>query len=664
MAIGDVIAKLAVSLSLETAAFEKNSVKASKRAAQTGREFEAVGDRIAGLGRKMAIAFAAIGGTAVIGQLAGVAKRAIESTAEIGRLAQAAGVTSSAFQELNYAASQVGISADQMADGMKELTLKIGEAAGGSKSAVAAFEDYGVSIRDTNGLVREADDLLPDIADAFKSLKSPAEQAAFAAQLFGEDVGPRMVPLLAQGSAAIADYRKAARELGIVLDDVAIAKAAEAEKKMAALNLVLEAKIAGAIVDNADAIVELADALGRLVEYAGKAARAWRYFSELDWRPGAGSFAEQFERIQMRDLGPGVELTPSAAAAIAARRNAPFLQPSGGSLLRTPPKSSARPATATPWGPAVQPGLSRAVGASAFGGTDWSMFTPGQGEGFIRASQAATAMVAPLQNIVSLTDRINLQVGAQLVRNFQAAAQGAIDLAGAAQSVMDRLFPVDARRRQYIEELALLRATYGGTAENAAKLAEAEKRLRAEWIASLPAAEALRSGFAKYLDAANDAADKSEVQTVRISQTYADMAQNIIGSLNQLSDALGGGKFLRILSLVAGLGLKLGQAGVFGSGFQANLAKIPGNANGTSHWGGGLTWVGERGPELVDLPRGSRVTPNNDLRGMGAIAQIVPSPYFDVVVDGRIVRAAPGIASAGAQGGFAMVRRSGTRRVA
>ncbi|MEY8355261.1 hypothetical protein AALB39_18155 [Lachnospiraceae bacterium 54-53] len=36
------------------------------------------------------------------------------------------------------------------------------------------------------------------------------------------------------------------------------------------------------------------------------------------------------------------------------------------------------------------------------------------------------------------------------------------------------------------------------------------------------------------------------------------------------------------------------------------------NADGTNHWKGGVTWVGEKGPELVDLPRGSRVLPNKE----------------------------------------------------
>ena len=31
------------------------------------------------------------------------------------------------------------------------------------------------------------------------------------------------------------------------------------------------------------------------------------------------------------------------------------------------------------------------------------------------------------------------------------------------------------------------------------------------------------------------------------------------------------------------------------------------NANGTDNWRGGMTWVGERGPELVNLPRGTQI---------------------------------------------------------
>ena len=49
--------------------------------------------------------------------------------------------------------------------------------------------------------------------------------------------------------------------------------------------------------------------------------------------------------------------------------------------------------------------------------------------------------------------------------------------------------------------------------------------------------------------------------------------------------------------------------GIFGGGGGGSVGA---NADGTNNWRGGPTWVGEKGPELVDLPRGSRVLPNKE----------------------------------------------------
>lgn len=47
----------------------------------------------------------------------------------------------------------------------------------------------------------------------------------------------------------------------------------------------------------------------------------------------------------------------------------------------------------------------------------------------------------------------------------------------------------------------------------------------------------------------------------------------------------------------------------------ANQVKRVGrNARGTPYWRGGPTWVGEDGPEIIDLPQGSRVYPANEAR--------------------------------------------------
>ena len=54
-------------------------------------------------------------------------------------------------------------------------------------------------------------------------------------------------------------------------------------------------------------------------------------------------------------------------------------------------------------------------------------------------------------------------------------------------------------------------------------------------------------------------------------------------------------------------------------------------AGGADFARGGPTMVGERGPEIVNLPRGSRVTPNNQLGG-----NVI---NISVAVDGATTRA-------------------------
>ena len=52
-----------------------------------------------------------------------------------------------------------------------------------------------------------------------------------------------------------------------------------------------------------------------------------------------------------------------------------------------------------------------------------------------------------------------------------------------------------------------------------------------------------------------------------------------------------------------------------GGGSRIAVPKIPMLAKGTDSFQGGQAWVGEQGPELVTLPAGSKVTPDNKLGG-------------------------------------------------
>lgn len=64
-----------------------------------------------------------------------------------------------------------------------------------------------------------------------------------------------------------------------------------------------------------------------------------------------------------------------------------------------------------------------------------------------------------------------------------------------------------------------------------------------------------------------------------------------------------------------------GSSGVLPGGAPLGQGGIGANAEGTDYWKGGLTWVGEKGKELIFLPRGSKVVPNDKIRDAGKMAE-------------------------------------------
>ena len=77
----------------------------------------------------------------------------------------------------------------------------------------------------------------------------------------------------------------------------------------------------------------------------------------------------------------------------------------------------------------------------------------------------------------------------------------------------------------------------------------------------------------------------------------------IIGAIQGIGNAISGSS-----NAVASTAKSKNYGGA-GRGAQTRAGK---NASGTSFWGGGLTSINERGGEIIDLPRGSRVYPHDE----------------------------------------------------
>jgi tape measure domain-containing protein len=113
--------------------------------------------------------------------------------------------------------------------------------------------------------------------------------------------------------------------------------------------------------------------------------------------------------------------------------------------------------------------------------------------------------------------------------------------------------------------------------------------------------EAVEGIKVRGLENLNDGLADAIMGVKSLGQAFSDMAKQVIADLIKIAIRKA------IIEPLAGA---LFGGGGFG---------IPGFANGTRFAPGGLAVVGERGPELVNLPRGSQVIPNKDVRGGSGI---------------------------------------------
>lgn len=172
------------------------------------------------------------------------------------------------------------------------------------------------------------------------------------------------------------------------------------------------------------------------------------------------------------------------------------------------------------------------------------------------------------------------------------------------------------------------------------------------------------------LDSLNHGLAEVVVGAKNVSAVFKDMANQIIADLARI--AIKKAIIAPIANALFGGGSLFGGGaatvlGGNGSNMTGSITRIGARAKGGPVSAGGMYLVGERGPELVKFDQGGHVFSNADSKGMmgggSSRVEIVPSPYFNVVVDGRVMTAAPAIAQAGGQIGMANMAQRNTRRV-
>lgn len=177
------IGALRALLSLDTAAFEKGAKRATAsmnrvqaNLAKMGKRFDQIGKDLT---KKVSLPIVAAAGVAIKSSMSMIDSQA--------KLAQSLGTTTESMQVLGRAADLAGVSSGELEQVSIQLTKRLSQAAAGGGPAAEALDRLGLSAEALSAM--PLDQRIATINEAIKDTVPAAEQAATAAQLFGDRAG-------------------------------------------------------------------------------------------------------------------------------------------------------------------------------------------------------------------------------------------------------------------------------------------------------------------------------------------------------------------------------------------------------------------------------------------------------------------------------------------
>lgn len=567
--------------------------------------------------------------------------------AQIQKSAAFSNISTDRFQQIQFAAGQGGVDNKQSAADLEHVSKLLADAKYNENSLTKILDENNIKYKDRNGQIINLNQLLTIAGGLLGKFDSIPDKTK-AAQMLGLSEG--WVEALRNGSKSFEDIAQSANEAGAVIDAKTIAKAAEFDREWKRSSAQLGAQFKSALADvggyidglieKANGVVDSINKVNGTASGSGQSkfdAYAVALSIWLKELVGAKQDVDQLTSSINRmvasgsgdpEIIAGLELIRAKAELAAKMVQQVGEQQSKSEFPSGVPLPASRPAAADkPTGTGKIP-TRGADTANAYDRATESITkhtarleadaeTAGKGEAAQAELRAEYQLTAAAQQAgIPITDKVRNQIqdlaqDAGLAAEALAKAKVASDIEFGAKSAF--LTPQDLAIAQQ------LRKIYGDDVPAAMQSSEAAAlRFNATLKQIGDLGQQINSAFLVDFTqqirngaSAMDALKSAGLNALgKISDKLAQMAADQLWA-----SAFGGS---------GGGGFNIGSLfGVGGSGgavdtIQVGSQLFPKFAAGTNFAPGGPSIVGENGPELVNLPRGSQVIPNDALRnGMG-----------------------------------------------
>jgi len=127
---------------------------------------------------------------------------AIDQADAFGKLSRQTGIAADSLQAYVNAGKLAGVEQATIEKGLRRLAQSMREADQGVATYADAYKALGVSVRDSDGNLKESEVVLAQLADRFKQMPNGATKAALAMEIFGRS-GAQLIPMLNEGGDAL-----------------------------------------------------------------------------------------------------------------------------------------------------------------------------------------------------------------------------------------------------------------------------------------------------------------------------------------------------------------------------------------------------------------------------------------------------------------------------
>ncbi len=239
----------------------------------------------------------------------------------ISKTSSKIGVQAEMLQELRYSAELAGVSQNTLDMAMQRFSRRVGEAVNGGGELKDTLDKYRISVTNADGSTRSLESILGDLSVRIKSARSEQERLRISFKAFDSE-GAALVNMLKNGSSALKDMRKEARELGFIYDQQTLSRMERVNDNFTVMGRVLDGittRVMTNLLPDIDKLVEqLANASKNASSLNKNIDTMTTYASDAAWAVGelVGTI-EDLKSVADIELPFSAALPPGVAAAIA-----------------------------------------------------------------------------------------------------------------------------------------------------------------------------------------------------------------------------------------------------------------------------------------------------------------------------------------------------------